>query len=243
MVLIPLVNGLNAMISYLQVIGVFQPDKSASSNRNSEPGNQNLALSTVLAPYQTLLSRFSNDANSAQSTEHSSQCIIVHFSNPSQIPQSEKIIERLLLRRHNNIKDFKIINPLLNLNKNTRNKRITILVFFLATIFCLFSSGIAVLNHITASAYERCNEILLQLSKNISHNDILLQFMFQSVIICSFGALLGIILGIISAEIFYNYTKFIMIVSFSSILISFAVSVLIGIIFSYFPARKIINNL
>jgi putative ABC transport system permease protein len=55
------------------------------------------------------------------------------------------------------------------------------------------------------------------------------------------GGALGIILGILTSYLISNITKSPVALSFPSILLAFAVSVSIGIIFGWYPAQRAAN--
>ena len=52
------------------------------------------------------------------------------------------------------------------------------------------------------------------------------------------GGVLGIVLGVLGNQIIYKTTNFYIPTAMDSILIGFGFSVLVGIVFGYFPARK-----
>ena len=68
--------------------------------------------------------------------------------------------------------------------------------------------------------------------------DILMQFLFESVTISLMGGLIGIILGVAASQIVKNVMGWPMIVSFTSVVISFAVCFATGVFFGWYPARK-----
>ena len=68
--------------------------------------------------------------------------------------------------------------------------------------------------------------------------DILMQFLFESVTISLMGGLIGIILGVAASQIVKTVMGWPMIVSLTSVAISFAVCFATGVFFGWYPARK-----
>ena len=89
-----------------------------------------------------------------------------------------------------------------------------------------------------ASVLERIKEIGLRLSIGAKKSDIINQFMFESVMISITGGIIGILLGVVMAFSVSQFAQIPTVISFSSILISFGVASMIGLIFGIAPARK-----
>ena len=67
---------------------------------------------------------------------------------------------------------------------------------------------------------------------------IVLQFLFEAVMISISGGLIGIILGVSMASIVSNMAEIPTIITFASIVLSFGVAATIGLIFGITPARR-----
>jgi macrolide transport system ATP-binding/permease protein len=102
----------------------------------------------------------------------------------------------------------------------------------------LLVGGIGIMNIMLVSVTERTREIGLRKAIGANNRDILFQFVIESVVICLMGGFIGILLGCglsLSLAAFAGWkTK----VSISSIAVSFVFSVLIGLVFGTWPARK-----
>jgi len=68
--------------------------------------------------------------------------------------------------------------------------------------------------------------------------DIVLQFLSEAMLISISGGLIGILLGILLSKAIMHFTGILTIISPWSMLISFAVSAAVGMLFGYMPARK-----
>ena len=101
----------------------------------------------------------------------------------------------------------------------------------------LLVGGIGIMNIMLVSVTERTREIGIRKSLGATPWDIMSQFVVEAVTTGAMGGLLGIILGIavsLAVRFFGIYSA----VSSGWIVVSFSFSVLIGIIFGYFPAKK-----
>lgn len=102
----------------------------------------------------------------------------------------------------------------------------------------LVVGGIGVMNIMLVSVAERTHEIGIRKAVGASSYNILMQFMFEALILSIFGGFLGIILGYIFAFLISIITPFTPYISPEIILVVFATTVIIGIIFGIYPALK-----
>lgn len=102
----------------------------------------------------------------------------------------------------------------------------------------LVVGGIGVMNIMLVSVAERTHEIGIRKAVGASSNNILAQFMLESVILSALGGFLGIILGYIFAFLVSTITPFTPYISWEILVITFLVTLIIGIIFGIYPALK-----
>ena len=88
------------------------------------------------------------------------------------------------------------------------------------------------------SVTERTREIGIRLAIGATQKDIMVQFLIESSLVCLFGGLVGILVGIGLSYTIATVTPVFVEVSLTSILISFFISIAIGIFFGWYPARK-----
>ncbi|PTI04342.1 ABC transporter permease [Staphylococcus xylosus] len=121
------------------------------------------------------------------------------------------------------------------------NKVFDGITYFVAAVagISLFIAGIGVMNVMYISVTERTEEIAIRRAFGAKSRDIELQFLVESVVLCVLGGLIGLILGILIASLVDavtpDYIK--SVVSVSSVVIAVGVSMLIGIVFGWIPAR------
>ena len=152
----------------------------------------------------------------------------------------EAIIRTLEIKR--GTKDFFTINSdsiRQSIEENMRTMRILITSI---AIIALVVGGIGVMNIMIVSVSERTREIGIRMAIGARKEDILLQFLIEAVMICMIGAILGVLLSFVVVAVFNALsTDFLMIISGGSVVLGLASSVLIGVIFGFFPAKNAAN--
>ena len=94
------------------------------------------------------------------------------------------------------------------------------------------------MNIMLASVLERTKEIGIIRAIGATQEDVILQFLTESVLVSIGGGIIGIILGVLASYILEITTGIETILSLSSILLSFFVATLIGLIFGIAPAKS-----
>ncbi len=111
------------------------------------------------------------------------------------------------------------------------------IILVVAAAFSLIVAGIGIMNIMLVSVTERTKEIGLRMSVGARGIDISSQFLIESIMISVTGGLLGIIVGWAGTLVCSSFNLPVSIPVWS-IILSFAVCTLIGILFGFFPARK-----
>jgi len=102
----------------------------------------------------------------------------------------------------------------------------------------LLVGGIGIMNIMYVSVTERTREIGLRLSVGGRGNDILLQFLIESILLSVFGGVIGISLGIVATQVMASIMSWPVVITSLSVIMSFLVCSAIGIFFGWYPARK-----
>jgi len=123
----------------------------------------------------------------------------------------------------------------------------SILTIFLAAIasISLVVGGIGIMNIMLVSVTERTKEIGLRKAVGATDNDILQQFLIESVLLTFAGGIIGILMGaLIVGLVYLVITTFFASVGWvfafplSAVILSLSVSGIAGIVFGIYPARK-----
>jgi len=238
---------------WLQVIGVIEKRSFVGT------GGGTMAISStdnsIVIPVKTMLLRFRNRAlirgdqvklagmsrdNTVTKIEDTNQLdkIIIRVKETDQLTATAKIAGNMLIRKHNDIRDFDISIPELLLKQQQKTKNIFNIVLGAIAGISLIVGGIGIMNIMLASVMERIREIGTRQAIGASRKDIVFQFLSESTLISVVGGLIGIILGVVLSKIIQTMFDIKTIISIFSIFISFGVSVFIGITFGYLPAKK-----
>lgn len=102
----------------------------------------------------------------------------------------------------------------------------------------LLVGGIGVSNIMLVSVTERTREIGLRKALGARTGEITRQFLVEAVVLCGIGGLLGIGLGIGLGAVVERFTPVPSQVTGWSVALAFGVSVLVGVVFGVFPARR-----
>jgi len=102
----------------------------------------------------------------------------------------------------------------------------------------LIVGGVGVMNIMLVSVTERTREIGLLKAIGAMERDILIQFLVESVVMTLIGGSIGIVLGVFGAFLISLAVHIPFVVSIPSILIAVGVSMMVGIVFGLYPARR-----
>ena len=153
---------------------------------------------------------------------------------------------KLLLRETRHIRrdqedDFYILDmrEIVNVLSNTTR----VLTSFLAAIAAvsLVVGGIGIMNIMLVSVTERTKEIGIRMAIGALQRDVLLQFLIESVMLSSFGGMVGIGVAVVVSVFLCKSLLVPFILDLRVIIFSFGFSIIVGVIFGFFPARKAAN--
>ena len=142
------------------------------------------------------------------------------------------------LDKKNKPDDFTIQNQvdLIEAQKETSNT-FTALTASIAGV-SLIVGGIGILAVMLLSIRERTNEIGLRMAVGARRKDIRTQFIFESSFLSIGGGIIGILIGVIAALAIKHIFNWSMVISLTSIILSFGFSMTIGLFFGVYPAHR-----
>jgi len=170
------------------------------------------------------------------------EAIDVQAIDESHMAAAQDQIEAVLRRRHrlrpDQPNDFRIRNQQDLLDSAAQTSSVlTALLAGLASV-SLLVGGIGIMNIMLVSVTERTREIGIRRAVGARKQDILAQFLIESLVMCTMGALLGMLAGYglcWAAAVYANYP---VIISPQSVLLSSGCAVTIGLFFGLYPAVR-----
>jgi putative ABC transport system permease protein len=178
------------------------------------------------------------DSNKGEENYHQLDKVVVRLEDAGTLDVSAQVIAKILKRRHKDLVDFEVEVPELLLQQQQKTQDIFNRVLAAIAGISLLVGGIGIMNIMLASVMERIKEIGVRRSLGAKETDIVLQFLFEAVIISLIGGLFGIGLGVMAAVLVSKSSEIPTMVSSWSIALSFGVAATIGLVFGLFPARK-----
>ena len=192
-------------------------------------GRSEIEDDTVLIPYTV--------ARSMTGTPWVNQ-IYFSMANAAGIPEATDEIHSVIAARHRpeSVYDVNNLTDILKLANRTANAFTTVLLLFAAVT--LVAAGIGIMNIMMATVHTRIHEIGVRKAVGATRREILLQFLFEAVLIALLGGSVGTAVGVgipISIALFTNHH---VPVSVLSAVIALVVSCVVGITFGITPANN-----
>ena len=209
-----------------RVIGVL------NSKGNGTMGNDQ--DDTIFIPYTTAMER-------VEGVDYLRMVYVV-ANDDNGIDRLQSDIENLLRVRHSikdtNLDDFNIQN--MKSIMETMEQTTGTLTLFLGAVaaISLVVGGIGIMNIMLVSVTERTREIGIRKALGATYFVIVTQFLIEAVVISLMGGLIGIALGIGASKLIGLASGMSTVISVPTIVLSFAFSMAIGLVFGIYPARK-----
>ncbi|RHL91200.1 ABC transporter permease [Veillonella atypica] len=209
-----------------RVIGVL------NSKGNGTMGNDQ--DDAIFIPYTTAMER-------VEGVDYLRMVYVV-ASDDNGIDRLQSDIENLLRVRHGikdtNLDDFNIQN--MKSIMETMEQTTGTLTLFLGAVaaISLVVGGIGIMNIMLVSVTERTREIGIRKALGATYFVIVTQFLIEAVVISLMGGLIGIALGIGASKLIGLASGMSTVISVPTIVLSFAFSMAIGLVFGIYPARK-----
>ena len=209
-----------------RVIGVL------NSKGNGTMGNDQDDV--IFIPYTTAMER-------VEGVDYLRMVYVV-ASDDNGIDRLQSDIENLLRVRHGikdtNLDDFNIQN--MKSIMETMEQTTGTLTLFLGAVaaISLVVGGIGIMNIMLVSVTERTREIGIRKALGATYFVIVTQFLIEAVVISLMGGLIGIALGIGASKLIGLASGMSTVISVPTIVLSFAFSMAIGLVFGIYPARK-----
>jgi putative ABC transport system permease protein len=152
--------------------------------------------------------------------------------------QVAKVVAAVLNSTHHSVQDFTVTIPAALLAQQKRTQTIFTYVMVAIAAISLLVGGIGIMNIVLSTVLERTREIGIRRAIGARRSDIVRQFLIEAVLISVGGGILGISFGFFLSWLIARLADWKTIVTTSSVLIAFGVSVVVGVVFGIYPAMK-----
>jgi len=168
--------------------------------------------------------------------------IYVEAKSADLLNTAQEEVSSLIIKQHRLNKDgedsFQIRNMAdIKNTLETTTKTMSLLLGSIAAI-SLLVGGIGIMNIMLVSVSERTREIGLRKAIGANNKDIMVQFLIEAVLMSFLGGLFGVLLGTGVAVLMTIFAGWAVIVSTSSIVLATTFSLIVGVVFGLWPARK-----
>ncbi len=165
--------------------------------------------------------------------------IYISVQRPEDVPFATKQVAEIIKSRHRPGSSYRVENLSAILEAANKIGNILTVVLLLISFIALVISGIGIMNIMLVTVTERTREIGIKKAVGARRREIMMQFLTEALTISTAGGAAGILLGVSIPLIARYFVSGLRIsVSPASIVIAFAVSSLVGVIFGLVPADR-----
>ena len=219
--------------AWFHVVGVVGPQLSAQTTIESLPAQDLNNL--VYVPLYAAMFRLEDSRSNLK--DEIDGIYLQLTSALATIPTAD-VVRSLLNISHRDAGDFSVIAPAELLAQQQRTQHIFDLVMVAIAGISLLVGGIGIMNIMLAAILERTREIGVRRALGARQRDVIRQFLVEAVLISLMGGLLGIAFGFGISRLIAWLAGWSTVMTFGSILLAFAFSVSIGLLFGIYPARQ-----
>lgn len=166
----------------------------------------------------------------------------VRVENKADMDYVEDEIVSKIMRLHRLPESFREGIDVINMAEiqAAATEMINTLAYLLGAVAAvsLLVGGIGIMNIMLVMVMERTHEIGLRKAIGAQRGDIMMQFLVESVLICLFGGVVGILFGAGISWMLSSLANWNVYISPFSIVLAFTFSVLVGIVFGMWPAWR-----
>jgi putative ABC transport system permease protein len=219
--------------TWLEVVGVL--NEQVKSSGQSKGGEMEDVNNIVYIPFNTFQYRFWDMSSYLKDDLDG---IDIRLKLGADSIETAKVVTAILNSTHNNTADFGVTIPAALLAQQQRTQTIFTYVMVAIAAISLLVGGIGIMNIVLATVMERTREIGVRRATGARRLDILRQFLTESALISVGGGIMGIAFGFFLSWLIAQTAEWKTIVTTSSVVIAFGVSVVVGVVFGIYPAFK-----
>jgi putative ABC transport system permease protein len=170
------------------------------------------------------------------------QSILITATTPETVPGVIDASQRLLRIRHHlaawqpddfNVRNISDVQQVRIATSQTQG----VLLAGIAVV-SLVVGGIGIMNIMLVSVTERTREIGLRMAVGAKGRDILLQFLVEALTLSCIGGLIGIGMGLATAEGASTLAHWPVLISSFSMILGFTSAAAVGVVFGFYPAQR-----
>ena len=219
---------LNGEYQSFRIVGIYEYDASMSISFSAEED----VTTSLYIPITT--------ANHLTGSPEGYSTVTVQASAGSDSAAMARNIREFLSRYYANNDDYGVSAMAMSTmveSMSTIMDTLSIAISVIAGI-SLLVGGIGVMNIMLVSVTERTREIGIRKALGATNNDIRIQFVVESVIVCLIGGVIGILLGAVLGYVGSSLLSEACLPRPSYIALAVGFSMAIGVFFGYYPANK-----
>jgi putative ABC transport system permease protein len=165
--------------------------------------------------------------------------ILVQAANDKVIDQVQDAITEMLSARHRSREpDFTVRNQLELMQAVTATSKAMGFLLSGVAAVSLFVGGIGIMNIMLVSVTERTREIGIRMAVGARAADIVVQFLMEAVTLSAIGGMIGIASGMVVSLLIAHFGNTPSVTPLAWIVVAFASSAFIGVVFGFYPAWK-----
>jgi putative ABC transport system permease protein len=204
--------------TWLQVVGVLTPQATSDTDvEGVQAMNKN---NLIISPLNTVMRRFEDNTSYLKDEIDG---IYMKVGPGVDSIETANVVRAILAATHKDAGDFTVVVPAGLLEERRRTSFIFEIVMICIAGISLLVGGIGIMNIMLATVLER-------------QGDIVRQFLTEAVLISIVGGLIGIAFGFTLSRVIATAAGWSTVVTTSSIVVAFGVSVFIGLLFGIYPA-------
>lgn len=219
--------------AFFEVVGVLSGSGTEGEELPVDPEVYNRA---VLVPFETSLQQFR-----PLEPYNELDLISLKVQSTAQTLELKQLMIPVLQNLHGKVDDFEVISPEEILQQRKAAQAVLNMVLISIAAISLVVGGIGIMNIMLANIMERISEIGLRRAIGARKRDIRNQFLLESVLVCFVGGVLGLILGLGGGAVVSWVAEIPMAFAWESMVLSFGISLLVGVIFGIVPAIRAAN--
>ncbi len=221
-----------------KVVGVLNRIKQQTGSTSTvSTRNYNEMVFVPLEAAATLC-RQSADGEKRNCAAHQLSEIVVRVARAEEVLTTARLVERIMEVAHHYTQDYQFVVPLELLQQAKRTQRTFNLVLGSIAGISLLVGGIGIMNIMLATVSERTREIGIRRAVGATRRHIMVHFLLESVMLTISGGIIGLLCGLGAVWAISWFAGWRVAISLWAVALPVIMSILVGIFFGLYPARK-----